>query len=517
MFEKPIRMNTSILPSQIPNNVACPASSRPRILEVRNYSPELGRSGTTLVIETFIFSSKQVSIRIVIGSKAIHTSVGKVQGVDDLWRCTGSVPEFGTLKNASGRTVIVSIQALEEWRVLESLSFGYFTYWEYGKLLVFLIGPHRLPPPIKPEPREATTLLDVERPRSGHRTLVDQGPRDTITQVIPAHHIASPVPFSFPKRLPRRSSSSEHGPYDKVLLDFEAEPGDLGKNLSVEEKRRRRRLVQFHCERDGNTIRISPTPVREDDDKKFRYGVVISCIWREDVRETCFTSCDLIRLLEYLVQDRFLADERSRVRRNVEHLRPITVSKTRMSKLFSTIMNLPPPKPRNIEKDVKIFKWDRLVECLNSAISKYEWVTIPSSPPTKTPTPQPAGRRTPLESLGGTMYNDINAIQHPRPYHLTAVVSPDSAAVADRSGQPNPIPAMHISPPQLHSQGVTVDSNSGGDSLTGQVDMSPAAGAGADDSSPTYSPRGTFLCFDPLGFLNLRERDVHHDMAFQFF
>ncbi|KAH9046879.1 hypothetical protein EDB84DRAFT_1463952 [Lactarius hengduanensis] len=504
MFEKPFRMNTSTLLSQIPNNVACPASSCPRILEVRDYTPQLGRGGTTLVIETFIFSSKQVSIRIVIGSKAINTSVGKVQGVDDLWRCTGSIPEFGTLKNASGRTVIVSIQALEGWRVLDTLSFGYFTYWEYG-----------LPPPVKAEPSEATTLLDVKRPRSGHRTLVDQGPWDTITQAIPAHHVASPVPFAFPKRLPRRSSSSEHGPYDKVLLDFEAEPADLGKNLSVEEKRHRRRLVQFHCERDGNTIRISPTPVREDDDEKFRHGVVISCIWREDTRETCFTSCDLIRLLEYLVQDRFLADERSRVRRNVEHLRPITVSKTRMSKLFSTIMNLPLPKPRNIEKDVKVFKWDRLVECLNSAISKYEWVTIPPSPPSKTPSPQPAGRRSPLESLGWTMYNDINAIQHPRPYHLTAIVSPDSAAVADRSGQPNPIPAMHISPPQLHSQGVTVDSNSGGDSSTGQVHMSPAAGA--DDSSPTYSPRGTFLCFDPLGFLNLRERDAHHDMAFQFF
>ncbi len=76
--------------------------------------------------------------------------------------------------------------------------------------------------------------------------------------------------------------------------------------------------------------------------------------------------------------------------------------------------------------------------------------------------------------------------------------------------------ATHISPPLLHSQGVVVGSNSGGDSSTGQVHLSPAAGA--DDSSPAYSPRGTFLgCFDPLAFLNLRERDAHHDMAFQFF
>lgn len=184
------------------------------------------------------------------------------------------------------------------------------------------------------------------------------------------------MPPSFPRRLPRRSTSSEQGPYDKVLLDFEAEPADLGKNLNSEEKRRRRRLIKFYCERIGNTIHISSTLVREDHLEKCQSpGVIISCIWREDVRETCFTSCDLIKLLEYLVQDRFHADERSRVRRNVEHLRPITVSKTRMSKLFSLIMNLPTPKPRNIEKDVKVFKWDRLVESLNSAISKYVRLT----------------------------------------------------------------------------------------------------------------------------------------------
>lgn len=111
------------------------------MLQVRNYTPQMGKSGTTVVIETYIRSQKQVSIRIVIGSKAIYTSVENVQGVEDLWKCTGSVPEFGVHKNAANRTVIVSLQALDGWRVLDSVSFGYFTYCEYGKLLVFLIAP----------------------------------------------------------------------------------------------------------------------------------------------------------------------------------------------------------------------------------------------------------------------------------------------------------------------------------------------------------------------------------------
>lgn len=136
-------MDASAFPSQVPNNVVSPASSRPKMLEVRNYAPQMGRSGTTVVIETFIFSLEQVSVRIVIGSKAIYTSVESVQGVKDLWRCTGSVPEFGVHKDASNRTLIISIQALDGWRVVDSLSFGYFTYCEYGKRLVSLIQPRR--------------------------------------------------------------------------------------------------------------------------------------------------------------------------------------------------------------------------------------------------------------------------------------------------------------------------------------------------------------------------------------
>ena len=116
------------------------------------------------------------------------------------------------------------------------------------------------------------------------------------------------------------------------------------------------------------------------------------------------------------------------------------------------------------------------------------------------------------------MYNDSNVdTQHPRSYHLTAVASPDSSAVADRLSQLNhPMPAMHSSPPLLHSQGAVVGSKTGGYSSTDQVYMFPAAG-GDDSCPPTYSPRGTFLGFDPLGFLNLRERDAHHDLAFQLF
>ena len=112
------------------------------------------------------------------------------------------------------------------------------------------------------------------------------------------------------------------------------------------------------------------------------------------------------------------------------------------------------------------------------------------------------------------MYNDSNVtIQHPRPYHFTAIGSPDISAVADRSGQLGFMPTIHISPPLLHPQDAIVGPKAGGDSLTGQAHM-PAAD---DSTSLAHSPKGAFLGFDPLAFLNLRERDAHHDLAFQFF
>jgi hypothetical protein len=146
--------------------------------------------------------------------------------------------------------------------------------------------------------------------------------------------------------------------------------------------------------------------------------------------------------------------------------------------------------------------------------SLQEWVTI--SLPSEAPSPRPLGRQSPVvDNSEGPVYNDSNVtIQHPRPYHFTAIASPDLLAVADRSSQHSFMPALHISPPLLHSQGALVGPKAGGISLT----HTPSV-AVPDGSSPAFSPspRGTFLGFDPLAFLNLRERDAHHDLAFQFF
>ena len=85
------------------------------------------------------------------------------------------------------------------------------------------------------------------------------------------------------------------------------------------------------------------------------------------------TSVDTIYLLEQLVNVRVTVEEKNRIRRNLEGFRPLTVSKAKADseEFFKVIMGFPVPKPRNIEKDVKVFSWKILSHALKKIISKY--------------------------------------------------------------------------------------------------------------------------------------------------
>ncbi|KAI8060827.1 hypothetical protein BC940DRAFT_311189 [Gongronella butleri] len=106
---------------------------------------------------------------------------------------------------------------------------------------------------------------------------------------------------------------------------------------------------------------------------------VVSCIYWHERGDYYITSVDCIHLLENLLDTRFNVEEKNRVRRNLEGFRPITVSKSRANtaEFFKLIMGFPNPKPRNIEKDVKVFDWRSLPYLLKKIITKY--TAIPSS------------------------------------------------------------------------------------------------------------------------------------------
>ncbi|ODQ55654.1 hypothetical protein SAICODRAFT_87747 [Saitoella complicata NRRL Y-17804] len=158
---------------------------------------------------------------------------------------------------------------------------------------------------------------------------------------------------------------------NKATLKIIGELDDMGSNWLPEEWATRRRLVQFWRQQKGNTINCTFRPVLPAN--RVPNSICVSCIWWEEKQDCFVTSVDCIYLLEALVGVRFTVEEKNRIRRNLEGFRPLTVSKTKpeSEEFFKLIMGFPNPKPRNIEKDVKVFPWRILGGALKKIIGKY--------------------------------------------------------------------------------------------------------------------------------------------------
>ncbi|CAO3620714.1 unnamed protein product [Cunninghamella echinulata] len=102
-------------------------------------------------------------------------------------------------------------------------------------------------------------------------------------------------------------------------------------------------------------------------------SLIVSCIYWRERNDYFITSVDCIYLLEGLIGVQFTVEEKNRIRRNLEGFRPLTVSKCKSdcADFFKLIMGFPHPKPRNIEKDVKVFAWKTLPHALRKIIRKY--------------------------------------------------------------------------------------------------------------------------------------------------
>jgi hypothetical protein len=157
----------------------------------------------------------------------------------------------------------------------------------------------------------------------------------------------------------------------KAKLEIQGDLEAMAIHWSEEEFESRRRLVHFRRSQSGSTITTTFSPVSVDD--RPPNSVCISCIFWEEKQECFVTSVDTIYLLEQLVAARFTVEEKNRIRRNLEGFRPLTVSKGKpeSEEFFKVIMAFPAPKPRNIEKDVKVFHWKDLASALKKIIGKY--------------------------------------------------------------------------------------------------------------------------------------------------
>ena len=179
----------------------------------------------------------------------------------------------------------------------------------------------------------------------------------------------SPSPASTPTA---HTTFNPYGMYPhKAVLKINGSLDSMTEGWSEEEREVKRRLVQFWRSQTGSTISTNFKPVAPEDRQP--NSICISCIWWESRNEYYVTSVDTIYLLESLVAVRFTVEEKNRIRRNLEGFRPMTVSKGKSDSedFFKLIMGFPNPKPRNIEKDVKVFPWKILSHALKKIISKY--------------------------------------------------------------------------------------------------------------------------------------------------
>ncbi|PTU19584.1 hypothetical protein P175DRAFT_0510821 [Aspergillus ochraceoroseus IBT 24754] len=169
--------------------------------------------------------------------------------------------------------------------------------------------------------------------------------------------------------------SQSFNPYamypSKAVLKLNGDLDSMTENWTAEERDAKRRLVQFTRMQNGSTIHADFKPVAPED--RAPNSICISCIYWGGKDECFVTSVDTIYLLESLVGVRFTVEEKNRIRRNLEGFRPLTVSKAKADSedFFKVIMGFPAPKPRNIEKDVKVFPWKILSHALKKIIGKY--------------------------------------------------------------------------------------------------------------------------------------------------
>ncbi|KAK5070467.1 hypothetical protein LTR64_000138 [Lithohypha guttulata] len=261
--------------------------------------------------------------------------------------------------------------------------------------------------------------------------------------------ISQHSPPGYPHTLPTVGHTQNFNPYtlfspdSKARLHLDGDLDEVAKTWSEEELEARRKIVVFDRQQKGNDITASFRVVPQNEWKSNPRSV--SCIWWAEKKEAYVTSVDTIALLEAIVAARFTVEEKNRIRRNLEGFKPDTVSKGKpeTEEFFKVIMGFPNPKPRNIEKDVKVFPWRILSVALQKIISKYS----ASYASTAASVPQPKMYR-PIE------HHEYPYATRPAPdYHSSLQVAAFPMYEPQGRLPASATPSLHLSPhiPQGHS------------------------------------------------------------------
>ncbi|KAG7424513.1 Krueppel-like factor 11 [Fusarium oxysporum f. sp. raphani] len=160
---------------------------------------------------------------------------------------------------------------------------------------------------------------------------------------------------------------------DQAVLKIAGKLESMAENWTSEEWANRRRVVLFHKTQKGSTVNATYQSVSVNN--ILHGSIYISCIWWAEKGECYVTSVDTIYLLEQLIvgPNHFNVQEKSRVSGNLAAFQSQTVSKNKpdTEAFFNIIMGFSNPKPRKLEKDIKVFPWRILEDALNRVFGKY--------------------------------------------------------------------------------------------------------------------------------------------------
>lgn len=157
-----------------------------------------------------------------------------------------------------------------------------------------------------------------------------------------------------------------------ILLTTKSDILSMTMNWSKKEIQSQRRLVKFNfVKKSISNFEIQFQPISS---REYSHNLpIISCIYWKEQGIHIVTSVDIVLILEYLIQQSFSIEEKNRIRRNLQSLKPYTISRTgtKNAAFFSLLMNLEDPRPRNIEKDLKVFHWSDILLAIEKVVSKY--------------------------------------------------------------------------------------------------------------------------------------------------
>ncbi|KAF2870704.1 hypothetical protein BDV95DRAFT_595414 [Massariosphaeria phaeospora] len=294
-------------------------------------------------------------------------------------------------RSMSGAYSTASVSPLPVQPTLASTYGGYTSSYDIGKQSSYTPqlsqkSLYAVPSGISPQTDMKPPQMSPNLPSYSQYSSLAQTARNPATlgaNTSRASTMSSPSMQSIPvlvraSSLPQSSGPPSGQPFNpylmypsKASLKIEGDLDRMSEGWTREELDVKRRLVMFTRVQHGSTITASFAPVTVEDWKN--KSICVSCILWEEKDECFITSVDTIQLLEALVNVRFTVEEKNRIRRNLEGFRPLTVSKAKSDseEFFKVIMGFPNPKPRNIEKDVKVFPWKILSHALKKIISKY--------------------------------------------------------------------------------------------------------------------------------------------------